>query len=283
MPKAPTPQSKPTVDDDELPKTAVKERDSVRLLREQQTLAAYADPDDTPQIDTWEKRYGDLRRHQQKKEQDAQKRINDLEAQINNLQSTVNRPMPKTKEELEAWKQQYPDVAAIMETLVDERASLKTKQLEEQIGGLTGELSQTKQERSKAQLASLVPDYKEVLKTSEWKAWFSEFPEAVQEQMMNSDDPLAVAKFINKFKDQMDAKVPATKTIPDRATVLEASVRNSGIGPASRQQNYKFSQLQIKAMSPKEFEKNEAAIDEARAAGLILDDMRRPTYITDYR
>lgn len=284
---APNAPALSTTADDELPKTAVKERDSIRMIREnQQTLAGFAEDDaPAPQDDTWEKRYGDLRRHAQKKEQEASKRMKDLEAQIGQLQQAVNRPMPKNKEELEAWKTQFPEVAALMEALIDERATVKTKQLEQQIGTLGGELAETKKERAFAQLKAMVPDIEEIVLMPEWQAWFSEFPESIQEQVNQSDDPMEVAKMVKKFKATQAANVPADMRPNNsaRMNVLESGIRNSGSTPSTRSPNFKFTTTQIKNMNAKEFEKLEPEIEKARSEGMILDDGGRKIYHTDYR
>lgn len=289
MTKNTAPQS-PTADD-ELPPTAVKERESIRILREQQnTLAGYAEDESDPpspgqsQGDVWEKRYGDLRRHAQRKEQDFTKKIKDMEAQVTQLQQAVNRPMPKNKEELEAWKSQYPEIAAIIETLVDERAAIRTKQLESQLGGLSEELDETKKERAYAQLKALVPDIEELLKTPEWQAWFSGFPDSIQQQINSSDDPYEVAKMVNKFKTATTSQQPTkAKSKSEGVSVLDTAVRNTGsAGTNPRANSYKFTVNQIKAMSPQEYEKLEPQIDEARAQGLIMDDSQRKVYHTDY-
>lgn len=292
MPKITAPQT-PTADDEELPQTAVRERESVRILREQQirqsqSLADYVE-DDEPQNppaqgDQWEKRYGDLRRHAQKKDQESGKRIRDLEVQIGQLQQAANRPMPTTREELDAWKAQYPQVAAIIETLADERAAARTSTLETQIGGLSDELAETKKERAYAQLKALVPDIEDVAGSPEWKAWLLELPKSVQDITNNTEDPFELAKMINKFKSEQARPAQASGRPKANATgVLEAAVRGgAGSGP-SRQQPYKFTVRQIEKMTPQEFEKYEAEIDEARKGGMILDDSSRKVYHTDYR
>lgn len=287
MTKNAAPQT-PTADDEELPQTGVRERESVRILREQQQsrnaqeLAAYADDEPAPQGDVWEKRYGDLRRHAQKKEQELNKRVKDMELQVAQLSQAANRPMPTTREELDAWKAQYPQVAAIIETLADERAAARTSTLEQQLGGLSDELAETKKERAYAQLKALVPDVEEIAGSPEWQAWLRELPQSVQDICNNTEDPFELAKMVNKFKMEQSKGQPAMKQKKDSTGVLEAAIRGGGAG-ASRQQPYKFTVMQIKAMSPQDFEKFETEIDEARKAGLILDDSSRKVYHTDYQ
>lgn len=280
----------PTADD--LPNTAVRERTSVTNIRMagQAALAAYAEDDMEPQEpqtpqEPWEKRYADLRRHAQKQVNEKDKQLKDLQDTVVQLQNSLNQPMPRTKQELEEWKIKYPDIAAIMEALIDERATIKSQSLQTKLGEVESRLATAEEQRAYAQLKALVPDLEDVLRTSEWKSWFSEFPDSVQQQINKSDDPLEVAKMIKKFKATQGkgASAPAQPERPDRTSVLDAAVRNSGVAPQQRQQAYQFTALQIKAMGAKEFEKNEEAIDEARRKGLVLDDTQRKVYHTDYR
>lgn len=282
---------KGTTTEDDLPTTAVRERTSVqniRLMNQHNALAAYADDDDAPEPATaqqvnWEKRYGDLRSYSQKQIGEKERELNELRAQNQQLQAAVNQPMPKTKEELEAWKAQYPDIANIMEALIDERANVKVQQLKGELENVSERLATAEEQRAFAQLKALVPDLEEVLKTAEWQAWFAEFPDAVQEQINKSTDPMEVAKMINKFKATQARPNEPERPRTDKMSVLDAAVRNTGVAPANRQLNYKFTAMQIKAMSPQEFAKNEDAIDDAKRQGLILDDTQRKVYLTDYR
>ena len=63
---------------------------------------------------SFKKRYGDLRRHQQKKDKDYEERIKALEQQL--TESTKSEiKLPKSDEDIDAWATKYPDVAAIVE------------------------------------------------------------------------------------------------------------------------------------------------------------------------
>ena len=65
---------------------------------------------------SFKKRYGDLRRHSQKQLQEHVEKINALQSQLE--QSTKQEiKLPKSDEDIEAWAKDYPDVAAIVETI----------------------------------------------------------------------------------------------------------------------------------------------------------------------
>ena len=68
----------------------------------------------------FKKRYGDLRRHSQKKEEEFNAKIAALEAQVNKA-AKQELVLPKTDEELEAWAKEYPDVAGIIESIADKK------------------------------------------------------------------------------------------------------------------------------------------------------------------
>ncbi len=65
---------------------------------------------------TFKKRYGDLRRHAQKQKAEFEKELADIRAQLaQTAQDQIK--LPKSEEEIDAWAKEYPDVAAIVETI----------------------------------------------------------------------------------------------------------------------------------------------------------------------
>ena len=99
---------------------------------------AEAQEDDTElsaEEKNFKKRYGDLRRHQQKKEEEFTAKIKALEEQLSKA-AKQELVLPKTDEELEAWTKEYPDVAAIIESIADKKSKTAAKDLEERMAEL---------------------------------------------------------------------------------------------------------------------------------------------------
>ena len=65
---------------------------------------------------TFKKRYGDLRRHNQKQTDELQAKVKQLETQLDASTKEAIK-LPKSEQEIEAWAEQYPDVAGIIETI----------------------------------------------------------------------------------------------------------------------------------------------------------------------
>ena len=78
---------------------------------------------------TFKKRYGDLRRHAQKKETELQDQIDELRTQ---LEASTKKEIkyPKSEAELETWMKNYPDVAQIVETIAMKKAHEQASEFE---------------------------------------------------------------------------------------------------------------------------------------------------------
>ena len=89
---------------------------------------------------TFKKRYSDLRRHQQKQAEELKVEIKQLKEQLNS--STKKQfNLPKSDSDITAWAEQYPDVAAIVESIAMKKAAERSKELEEKFSTLDEERS----------------------------------------------------------------------------------------------------------------------------------------------
>ena len=81
---------------------------------------------------TFKKRYGDLRRHSQEKERQFQKQLDDLKGQLE--KSTKKEiKLPKSEEEIDEWSKEYPDVAAIVETIAMKKAKEQSESINKKL------------------------------------------------------------------------------------------------------------------------------------------------------
>ena len=74
---------------------------------------------------TFKKRYSDLRRHQQQQADDFKKQIAELRNQLD-AATKKEMKLPKSDEDIETWAKDYPDVAAIVETIAMKKAKNRT-------------------------------------------------------------------------------------------------------------------------------------------------------------
>lgn len=70
-----------------------------------------------------------MRRHSQKQKQEFQERLASLESQLSEA-TKAQIELPKSEEEIEIWSKEYPDVAAIIETIAIKKAKEQSEDLQ---------------------------------------------------------------------------------------------------------------------------------------------------------
>ena len=223
----------------------------------------------------YKKRYDDLKKHYDGRVNSFKSREQELLAEIR-----ANRPTykaPKSAEEIEAFKKEYPDVYGVVETVAHLRSSKETEDLKEEIKQLK-ELNQTvNKEKAEAKLARMHPDFEQIRESDDFHSWASSQPEAIKDWVYgNATNAELASRAIDLFK-QDTGKSKSKEVSGDLVAASEmVKVKNSKeIGYGSKKI---WTRSQIAAMSQSEFDKNEKAITEAMSEGRVVNDMgNRPS------
>jgi len=125
---------------------------------------------------TFKKRYGDLRRHTQQKEQELLKRIEELEAKS---AASTSVTVPKSDDELETWMKDNPELASIIETLASKKAAEQSATLSSRFEELDQRERDTLVARAEQELLSFHPDIDEIRDSDEFHDWAGEQPKWV--------------------------------------------------------------------------------------------------------
>ena len=222
----------------------------------------------------FKKRYGDLRRHTQKKEEEFAAKIEALEAQLNKA-AKQELVLPKTDEELEAWSKEYPDVAAIIETIADKKSKSTAKDLEARMAEFEELRITAKREKAEAELAGMHPDFVQIREDDKFHNWAKEQPKWVQDALYeNQEDAKSVARVIDLYKVDtgISSKVKKDNTAEKAAA---SSVKTKGAKPEADDTSKYLSESVVAKMSIKEYEKRQDEIMEAQRSGKFIYDMTR--------
>jgi hypothetical protein len=220
---------------------------------------------------TFKKRYGDLRRHSQQKEGELQAQIDALKKQLD--ESTRKEiSLPKSDEDIEAWAKDYPDVAAIVETIAIKKAREQTELLDKRVKEIDTMQSNVTKEKAEAELLRLHPDFNEIRETDDFHNWAEEQPKWVQDALYENDsDARSAARAIDLYKADMGIgkkKEPSSKDAA-RAT----NTRNARSKPQEDDSSDYLRESAVQAMSAKQYEKNQDAIMEAIRTGKFIYDI----------
>jgi hypothetical protein len=224
----------------------------------------------------YKKRYDDLKKHYDGRVNSFKSREQELLAEIR-----ANRPTykaPKSAEEIEAFKREYPDVYGVVETVAHLRSSKETEDLKEEIKQLK-ELNQTvNKEKAEAKLARMHPDFEQIRESDEFHSWAESQPEAIKGWVYgNATNAELASRAIDLFKQDTGKSKSKPELSGDLVAASEmVKVKNSKeIGYGSKKI---WTRSQIAAMSQSEFDKNEKAITEAMSEGRVINDMgNRPS------
>jgi len=248
-------------------------KDLMEQNAEEETNEQQATPEvkETPlskEEESFKKRYGDIRRHMDKQKQDYDARIEALEAQLSKAAKN-ELVLPKTNEEIEAWTKKYPDVAAIVETIADKKASERSKALDERVQQIEEMRFNATRDKAEAELMALHPDFAEIRESDEFHDWAEAQPKWVQDALYeNADDAKSTARVIDLYKtDKGISKVkPNSK---NAASAVNTKARTAPVA----QEKGQWTESQVEKMSDREYEKNQEAIMESIRSGKFVYDI----------
>lgn len=221
---------------------------------------------------TFKKRYGDLRRHSQQKEAEFQKQLDDLRSQLE-AATRKEIKLPKSEEEVDEWARNYPDVAAIVETIAIKKAKEMTDSLSTRMKKVDEMEATTKAERTRAELMRLHPDIDDLKDSDEFHDWMEKQPLKIQNAVYeNDDDAESAAAVIDlfKLKTGYGSKKPATSNNNDAARAVNTRTNRSQ--PSVTDKDV-IRESDVKRMSDREYEANEEKIMTAMRSGKFVYDL----------
>ena len=221
---------------------------------------------------TFKKRYGDLRRHSQKQQDDYENKIAALRTQ---LAAATNEQikLPKSEEEIAEWAEKYPDVSAIVETIALKKAKEQSKDLEDRVQKINELQESANRDKAEAQLMQLHPDFEDIRGSDDFHEWAEEQPRWVQDSLYENDtDAFSAARAIDLYKADRNLTSKPKKTTNEEAA-KSVNTRASRSRPQSEDTSGMIKESDVDQMSTYEYEKNSEQIMEAIRSGKFIYDV----------
>jgi hypothetical protein len=220
----------------------------------------------------YKKRYDDLKSHYDSK-------LNEFKVREQELidEAVASRPeyeAPKSAEELEEFKKEYPDVMAVVETVAHLQSESKTKVLEERLSALQNRENELVRKDAEKNLREKHPDFDEIRNSDEFQDWATVQPEAIKDWIFNNpDDATLASRALDLFKKDIGLDVqPVTQSKSNSKQTRQSaadmiSTKTTSVKP---NQQRVWSETEIAAMSVAEFDKFEEDISNAMQEGRII-------------
>jgi len=221
---------------------------------------------------TFKKRYSDLRRHQQKQAEEFKAELAAMKSQLEKA-TKKEMKLPKSDEDIEQWAADYPDVAAIVETIAMKKAAEQSTALEERMKVIDEMQTSATKEKAEAALMQMHPDFDEIRDSDDFHNWAEEQPKWVQDALYDNDnDARSAARAIDLYKADMGiAEAKKSKSGKDAAKSVTA--KNTRNKPQEDESSTYLRESQVEKMSAHEYEKHADEIMEAIRSGKFIYDL----------
>ena len=220
---------------------------------------------------SFKKRYGDLRRHTQLKENELQSRISALEQQLSSSTKSEIK-LPKSDQDIEAWAREYPDVAAIIETIAIKKAREQSVDLEERVKVIDEMRASASKDKAQVELMQMHPDFDKIREDDDFHNWAEEQPKWIQDALYdNENDARSAARAIDLYK--ADRGITTKKPSSNKDAARSVNTRSERSRPNDNDSKGHIRESQVSKMSAQEYEKRADEIMDAIRTGKFIYDI----------
>ena len=216
----------------------------------------------------YKKRYDDLKKHYDSKLNEFKSREQELlDEAANNRPSYV---APKSPEELEKFREEYPDVYEVVETVSHLQSEEKSKDLREKLEKLQTREQELIRKDAEKRLMDKHPDFEDIRNSDDFHGWAKEQPKSIQDWVYNNaDDADLASRALDLFKKDIGMDVAPKKSRSKQSKKSAADMVSTKTTSVEPQQTKVWTEREIASMSMAEFDKHEAEISEAMQEGRI--------------
>ena len=240
----------------------ITEVNSTANVNTEELDAPYKRPD-------YKKRYDDLKKHYDSK-------LNEFKSREQELieEATSNRTeykAPKSPEELEEFKNNYPDVYEVVETVAHLQSETKAKVLEERLSKLQERENQLVRQDAEKRLMERHSDFEDIRNSDDFHSWAKEQHSSIQAWVYDNDNDADLAsRALDLFKKDLGIDLPKDKSSSKQTRKSAADMVSTKTKSIEPNQQKVWSEKEIAAMSIAEFDRYESEISEAMQYGRIV-------------
>jgi len=245
------------------------ESDAIEAEKKQEIEATKDKPYKQP---NYKKRYDDLKTH-------YDSRLNEFKAREQELiqEAVSNRPAykaPKSAEELEKFKNEYPDVYEVVESVAHMQSENQVAELQTRLDAMQGRETEILKREAEKDLREKHPDFDEIRNSDEFQDWANLQPESIKDWIFNNpSDATLASRALDLFKKDIGLDVQQVTQLKSNSKQTKQSAADmisTKTTSVDTNQQRVWSEREIAAMSVAEFDKYESEISDAMQEGRII-------------
>ena len=237
-----------------------------------------ATPEEAPEEDAqprkrtnYKKRYDDLKKHYDDKLAEFKQKEQELIAMAQSAQPAY--APPKSEEELESFKQEYPELYNTVESVAHMQSQRQVADLEAQLQSMRQRESEVLRREAESTLKQRHPDFEDLRGDEDFHEWAKEQPEQIQDWIYKNPDNVTLAsKAIDLYK--LETGKSQTKSQPRQQQPQQrgsaADMVSTKTTSIDAKQPKVWTEREIAAMSLDQFDKYEDEIKQAMMEGRVV-------------
>ena len=219
----------------------------------------------------YKKRYDDLKKHydsklyEWKQERETLSADRQIEDSFNEISGV------ETSTDVEQFKNEYPDVYNVVETISNQKTSKELEELKEEVNRLNQREKQLEAKSAYQELLAHHPDFAEIKKSKEFLSWLDEQPPSISNGIIdNSSDVKWASRVLDLYK--ADTGLNKKRGRPKRSAAEAVTKTNAKTVSVNQDENKKvWTTSEIRKLKPHDFDRLEAELDQANAEGRIVN------------
>ena len=217
----------------------------------------------------YKKRYDDLKKHYDTKLSEFKQKEQELLAMAQSAQPAYSPP--KSEEELESFKQEYPDLYNTVETVAHMQSQRQVADLEAQLQSMRQRESEVLRREAESTLKQRHPDFEDLRGDDAFHEWAKEQPEQIQDWIYNNPDNVTLAsKAIDLYKLETGKSQTQSQPRQQRPQGSAADMVSTKTTSVDSKQPKIWTEREIAAMSLDQFDRYEEEINQAMIEGRVV-------------
>ena len=216
----------------------------------------------------FKKRYDDLKRHHDSTISKHKDELLRLKKQVE--EATKKAYLPQmSKDELDDWRKENPEMYDVMKTLAYEEADEKSKAVEAKLEEIKNAQLNLAREKAEVELLKLHPDFYEIKSSDEFHEWAEQQDDMIKNWLYNNfDNAKLAARAIDLYKMDVGLSKKAKVSSAEAKAEAAKAVTKTRVGDENKIKDKKvWSLKEISKLKPHEFDKLESEIDLAKREG----------------
>jgi len=217
----------------------------------------------------YKKRYDDLKKHYDQKLAEFKQTEQELRAEA--MQAQPAYSPPKSEEELESFRQEYPDLYNTVETVAHMQSQRQVADLEAQLQSMRQRESEVLRREAESTLKQRHPDFEDLRGDEDFHEWAKEQPEQIQDWIYKNPDNVTLAsKAIDLYKLETGKSQTQSQPRQRRPQGSAADMVSTKTTSVDSKQPKIWTEREIAAMSLDQFDRYEDEIKQAMMEGRVV-------------